>query len=122
MFGEPACFVVTHEAGDRCTGARQNTQDVADDPRTRDGRSQSLDIGAAQKKAAREFGCFRAFLNRFFSQDQNLRHREQSDQRAGNVDTVVQRSAAHHEAFNAFHRVHTDGRNQETQDAGDETF
>ena len=115
MFGETACFVVTHKASDRGTGARQNTQDVADDPGAGDGRHDALDFTLGERELIFDLRGLGALHNLLFSQNEHLRHGEKADQGAGDVHTVIKRAHTKHIAFNAFHRIHADRGNQKTQ-------
>ena len=122
VMGELPGGIIAQEAGDGCARAGKNTDQVADDPGTEDGGGDPLDLLAAQGDLVAELGCLCPLLDLLLRQDQHLRHGEQTDQGAGGVDALVQRSLSEHEPLSALYGVHADGGQQQAQRAGDQTL
>ena len=63
-----------------------------------------------------------ALLDLLLGEDEHLRHREQTDQRAGDVDALGEEGLTEHEALGAVNGVEADGGNKQTKRTGHESL
>ena len=122
LLGELAGGVVAQEAGDGGAGARQNADQVADDPGPAHGGGDLPHLLPGQHHLVIKFCGSGPLFNLLLRQDQRLTHGEQSDESAGGVDPLIEGGLAEHEALHALHGVHTDGGEQQAQRAGDQAL
>ena len=122
VLGELLCAVVAHEAGDGCAGAGQDADDVADDPGADDRGHEELFLFTGQRYLIGELCGLGALLDLFLGEDEHLRHREETDQRAGDVDALGEEGLTEHEALGAVNGVEADGGNKQTKRTGHESL
>ena len=122
VLGELLGVIVAHEAGDGCAGAGQDADDVADDPGADNGRSKHFLFGEGKHYLIRELCRFFSLLYGLLREDKDLRHREKTDQRAGDVDALGEERLSEHEALRAVDRVKADAGDQQTERAGHKSF
>ena len=101
VLGELLGVIVAHEAGDGRARARENADDVADDPGADNGRGKHLLFLSREGDLVGEFRGLGALLYSLLGEDEHLRHREQTDQGAGDVDAFCEERLTEHEALGA---------------------
>ena len=114
MPAELSGSIITQEAGDGCAGARQNADQVADDPGSHNRRPKDAPFVAGETHLISKLRCLSTCFDLFLRKDEYLAHREEPDQGAGCVDAFG-KVAARHETLDTGDWVQTDGGNQQAK-------
>ena len=122
MLGELLCAVVAHEACDGCARTGEYADDVADDPGADNGRGKYLLFLFREGDLIGELCGLGALLDLLLGEDEHLRHREETDQRARDVDALGEEGLTEHEALGAVNGVEADGGNKQTKRTGHEAL
>ena len=122
MLGELLCAVIAHEACDGCAGTGEYADDVADDPGADNGRGKYLLFLFREGDLIGELCGLGALLDLLLGEDKHLRHREQTDQRAGDVDALGEEGLTEHEALGAVDGIKADGGDKQTERTGHESL
>ena len=122
LFGELFCCIIAQEAGDRSARAREDADDVPDEPGADDGRPDLFQLMEFQHDGVVEFNDASSFLNCFFRKNENLGKRKETDEGTGDINAVVQFVYAEHEPFRTFHGIHADGGKNEAEGTAHKPF
>lgn len=122
LFGKLFCRIIAQEAGDGSARAREDTDDVPDEPGADDGRPDLFQLPESQHDGVMKFDDTSPFFNRFFRKNEDLGKRKEADEGTGDINAVVQFVYAEHKPFRAFHGIHADGGKDEAEGAAHEPF
>ena len=122
VLGELLGVIVAHEAGDGRARARENADDVADDPGTDDRRREHLLLRFGKTDLIGELGGLLTLLDLLLGKDEHLRHGEETDERARRVDALGEERMAEHEALGAVDGVKADRGKEQAERAGHEAL
>ena len=101
---------------------REYADDVADDPGADDRGHEELFLFTGQRDLIGELCGLGALLYSFLGEDEHLRHREQTDERAGDVDALGEEGLTEHEALGAVDGIKADGGDKQTERTGHESL
>ena len=113
-------FVVAEERRNRRARSREDTDDVADNPRAQNRRRDQFHLLTVEEDAVVELDQFSGFTDFVIGEHEDLRHRKETDERRGKGESFIQGRLSERKAEHAVHRIHADRRQQKTERAGDE--
>ena len=122
MLTEALGIVITHEAGNGCACAGENTDEVTDNPGTENGGPKETALFLVEHDLIGELAGLGALLDLLLGKDKYLAHGEKTDEGAGGVDAFCEVGLAKHEALAANDGVKADGAKEKTQSAGHKTL